>query len=47
MAKEGVLPTVTDMFGPAGNAQLDEMELGDAYTIRVRVAAGADRGLRP
>jgi transposase len=35
MAKEGVLPTVADMFGPAGNAQLDEMALGDAYTIRV------------
>jgi len=35
MAKEGVLPTVADMFGPAGNAQLDQMPLGDAYTIRV------------
>jgi transposase len=35
MAKEGVLPTVADMFGPAGNAQLDALELGDAYTIRV------------
>ena len=35
MAKEGVLPTVADMFGQAGNAQLDQMELGDAYTIRV------------
>ena len=35
MAKEGVLPTVTDMFCQAGNAQLDQMELGDAYTIRV------------
>jgi len=35
MAKEGVLPTVADMFGPAGNAQLDQLELGDAYTIRV------------
>jgi transposase len=35
MAKEGVLPTVADMFGPAGNAQLDQLELGDAYTVRV------------
>jgi transposase len=35
MAKEGVLPSVTDMFGPAGTRQLDQMPLGDAYTIRV------------
>jgi transposase len=35
MAKEGVLPEVADMFGPAGNRQLDQLELGDAYTIRV------------
>jgi transposase len=35
MAKEGVLPSTTDMFCKAGNAQLDEMTLGDAYTIRV------------
>jgi transposase len=35
MAKEGVLPAVTDMFCQAGNTQLDEMKLGDAYTIRV------------
>jgi transposase len=35
MAKEGVLPTVTDMFCRAGNAQLDSMPLGDVYTIRV------------
>jgi transposase len=35
MAKEGVLPRVSDMFGPAGNTQLDEMALGEAYTIRV------------
>jgi hypothetical protein len=25
MAKEGVLPNVTDMFSAAGNRQLDEM----------------------
>ena len=35
MAKEGVLPTVDDMFGPAGQVQLDEMGLGRNYTIRV------------
>jgi transposase len=35
MAKEGVLPAVTDMFCTAGNAQLDDMALGEAYTIRV------------
>jgi transposase len=35
MAKEGVLPSVTDLFSKAGNTQLDRMELGDAYTIRV------------
>ena len=35
MAKEGVLPGVTDMFSQAGNRQLDEMALGDVYTIRV------------
>ncbi len=35
MAKEGVLPTLTDMFGPAGQKALDAMELGRAYTIRM------------
>src|SRR6516162_10777456 len=35
MAKEGVLPNVTDMFCRAGDVQLNEMELGDAYSIRV------------
>jgi transposase len=35
MAKEGVLPGVTDMFGPAGNRQLDAMELADASVVRV------------
>src|SRR5262245_54858138 len=36
MAKEGVLPAVTDMFCAAGNAQLNEMELGEAYATRVQ-----------
>jgi hypothetical protein len=35
MAKEGVLPTRTDMFGLGGQAQLDEMHLGDCYRIRI------------
>ena len=35
MAKEGVLPGGTDMFGPGGQAQLDEMQLGDCYRIRI------------
>jgi transposase len=35
MAKAGVLPSVSDMFSQAGNAQLDDMQLGDAYAIRV------------
>ena len=35
MAKEGVLPAVGDMFGRAGNVQLDKMGLGDVYTMRV------------
>jgi transposase len=35
MAKEGVLPRVVHMFGPAGQVQLNEMGLGRSYTIRV------------
>jgi transposase len=35
MAKEGVLPRLDDMFGPGGQRQLDEMELADAYVVRV------------
>ena len=35
LAKEGVLPSVRDMFCGSGNAQLDALELGDAYTTRV------------
>jgi transposase len=35
MAKEGVLPGVTDMFGPKGQTLLDAMELADAYLARV------------
>ena len=35
MGKEGVLPTLTDMFCQAGQRELDRMELGDVYVIRV------------
>jgi transposase len=35
MAKEGVLPAVSDMFGPAGNRQLDALELGAPFAHRV------------
>lgn len=36
MAKEGILPAMSDMFGPGGQALLDEMLLGRAYTIRMK-----------
>ena len=35
MAKEGVLPRLVDMFGPGGQQLLDEMELAEAYAVRV------------
>jgi transposase len=35
MAKEGVLPTMTDMFCQAGQRELDRMELADVYVIRI------------
>jgi len=35
MAKEGVLARLDDMFGPGGNRQLDTMDLGRNYAIRV------------
>ena len=35
MAKEGVLPKVTDIFGPAGRRQLDALELGAPFARRV------------
>src|SRR3954470_23879737 len=36
MAKEGALPVVTDIFGPAGTRQLDRLELGAPFARRVR-----------
>jgi transposase len=35
MAKEGVLPTVADMFGGKGNAQLDALAMTENYRTRV------------
>ena len=35
MAKNGVLPSRWDMFGPGGSAQLDALELPAAYTARI------------
>jgi transposase len=36
MAKEGALPGSDDLFGPAGNRQLDALELGRNFAIRVQ-----------
>jgi transposase len=35
MAKNGVLPVVAEMWGPAGTAQLDSLELPFAYSLRI------------
>ena len=35
MAKLGVLPPVSDMFGPGGQALLDEMDFEGGYGLRV------------
>jgi transposase len=40
MAKNGVLPTRVDMFGPGGTAQLDALELPAAYTTRLESLRG-------
>ena len=45
MAKVGVLPGVTDMFGPKGQTLLDAMELADAYLMRVESSRGATKAL--
>ena len=36
MGKHGVLPSRVDMFGPGGTAQLDALELPDAYAWRLK-----------
>src|ERR687897_3502005 len=40
MAKEGVLPTVADMFGGKGNARLDGMAMAHSYRTRVASRRG-------
>jgi transposase len=35
MGKEGVIPTLVEMWGPAGSAYLDSLDLADAYALRV------------
>jgi len=35
MAKLGILPTMTDMFGPTGQVLLDQMTFEGAYAVRV------------
>ncbi len=37
MAKNGILPVGGDMWGPGGTAQLDSLELPDAYFNRIAV----------
>ena len=37
MAKNGILPCRGDMWGPGGTAQLDSLELPDAYFNRIAV----------
>jgi hypothetical protein len=34
MAKEGILPSLDDMFGPGGQALLDQMPFEGAYALR-------------
>jgi transposase len=45
MAKEGVLPQHSDMFGTAGKRQLDQMELGRNYAMGVSGLLCKRRGL--
>lgn len=35
MAKEGILPTLDDMFGPGGRRLIDQMPFEGAYRLRV------------
>jgi hypothetical protein len=35
MAKNGILPVVGELWGPTGQAQLDRLELPEAYAMRV------------
>jgi transposase len=40
MAKNGILPVVAEMWGPAGDAQLDRLELPLAYQMRIESLRG-------
>ena len=40
MAKNGILPVVGEMWGPAGDAQLDHLELPPAYQMRIESLRG-------
>lgn len=40
MAKNGILPVVGEMWGPAGDAQLDSLELPGAYSMRLESLRG-------
>jgi transposase len=35
LGKEGVIPALVEMWGPAGDAFLDDTEMGDAYDYRL------------
>ena len=35
MAKNGILPVVGELWGPTGQAQLDRLELPEAYALRL------------
>jgi transposase len=35
MGKEGIIPTLVELWGPAGTAYLDSLDMGDAYALRV------------
>jgi transposase len=35
LAKEGIIPQLTELWGPAGNRELNSYELTDAYFIRL------------
>ena len=35
MGKEGIIPTLVELWGPAGTAYLDSLDMADAYATRV------------
>lgn len=35
MGKEGIIPTLVELWGPAGTAYLDSLDIGDGYAMRV------------